>query len=289
MAEMVTPPRIDAFFKMLTVLNERYPECWPLLYQQIDRWMHEEMAELLRTESETYDWKVRCNKEVWADDVSNFDPNYPFEHLFHLAVHGAYAIKWWEDNFVWRGNKIQLRLKPMSSFLDGDAPIAQNREQHAITAFRHQLASGALAVPNLTREQLAPGDTGLSKRAAKKARLALAGNPFQTANAAALGTLPPAVAPPPALKWKNTCGFEICGQYNNGKCLAANAIGSAGPHTCLKHDQRIHACQSCGQPGHPASNCTSPAPYVKPVGKGGKGDKGKGKGGKGKGKGKGKR
>ena len=56
MADMVSPPRIDAFLKMLNALNSRYPECWPLLYQQIDRWMHEEMTELMRKESATYDW-----------------------------------------------------------------------------------------------------------------------------------------------------------------------------------------------------------------------------------------
>ena len=51
MADMVSPPRIDAFLTMLTTLNARYPECLPLQYQQIDRWMHEEMTELMRKES----------------------------------------------------------------------------------------------------------------------------------------------------------------------------------------------------------------------------------------------
>ena len=91
MADMVSPPRIAEFLKMLTTLNNRYPECWPLLYQQIDRWMHEEMTELMRKESGTYEWKVKKGKDVWSHEESSFDPDYPFDHLFWLSVHSNYA------------------------------------------------------------------------------------------------------------------------------------------------------------------------------------------------------
>ena len=151
-----------------------------------------------------------------------------------------------------------------------------------ITCFRQQLTSGAVTIPNIAQGNLVAGNDiqGLSKRAAKKAKLSAGATGWQEETTAA--------AAPVLKKWSHSGTVEICSQYNRGKCNETKTDGASGANTCLKHEHRIHACDSCGQPGHPASICPAPVSYSRPVkGKGKLGKaKGKGKNKKGKGKGK---
>ena len=79
--------------------------------------------------------------------------------------------------------------------------------------------------------------------------------------------------------------FEICQLSNRGQCNGQIRDSACGPHTCPNAD-RVHACNICGTPGHPATTCRN-APKsnkkkaaTKPAGSNdGKGGK-NGKGGK---------
>lgn len=74
-------------------------------------------------------------------DESEFDPDYPFDHLLWMSVNAEVANMWWQENFIWRADKIINRVKTMDGYLDCDAPIAKNREDHVITAFHQTLAA----------------------------------------------------------------------------------------------------------------------------------------------------
>ena len=81
-----------------------------------------------------------CFTSKMTEEESQFDPQYPFDHLLWMSVNAEIANKWWEENFVWQADKIINGVKPMREFLDGDAPIAADRERHVITAFQQTVA-----------------------------------------------------------------------------------------------------------------------------------------------------
>ena len=156
--------------------------------------------------------------------------------------------------------------------LEGDALVARNREEHAITCYRQSLeAARKVAPPPQPLQAVAE----LSKRQLKRQRQ-------EDESVQQLFK-----------KWTHSGKLEICGLYNKGKCTAVKSDGPSGPHTCSKREHLVHACECCGTHGHPASQCPTPVSCSNKMQKAGKGKskaavKGKGEG-KAKGKGKGSR
>ena len=142
MAQMVSPPCIGAYLRMIARLSRDYYSCWPLLYQQCDRWRFEQVPQLLRKQQAKYDrYITRYGSPPFSDEESYFDPDYPFDHLLWMSVNAEAANKRWQENFARRADKILHGIKKIGDFLDGDAPIAADREHHAITSFHQPAAS----------------------------------------------------------------------------------------------------------------------------------------------------
>lgn len=137
MAKMITPARIAGYFKKMSKLSENYCACWALQYQRDDRLRHEQLPELYRKEYARYDRRVARygTHGGYGDEESQFGPDYPLDHLLWMSANAEVANKWLQENFVWQADKILNKVKTLDEFLDGDAPIATNRENHAITSF----------------------------------------------------------------------------------------------------------------------------------------------------------
>ena len=136
MAKMVSPPRIGGYFKKMQYLSIGYSSCWPLQYQAGDRWGHEQIPVMHRKES------LRHNKRTlqgywpgYACEESEYHPDYPFHHLLWMSVNSEKANRWWYDHFQWPADKIAIRLKSLNDYVECDAPVAKDREDHAITSF----------------------------------------------------------------------------------------------------------------------------------------------------------
>jgi len=150
MAEMVSPPRIAAYSKKHIKYNHHYGACYPLWYQQEDRWRQEQWPEILRKEGNKYERRV--SRGLWQDDSAEeswYNPDSPFDHLLYLSVHSEAANRWWTENFLWQADKILSKTKGMGEYIECDAPISRNREAHVITSFHQTLATarGGSAAP----------------------------------------------------------------------------------------------------------------------------------------------
>ena len=78
----------------------------------------------------------------YTDEESEFNPDYPFDHILWLSVNGRVATKLWQDNFLRHADKIQHGVKKLAGILDGDAPIAIDRAHHAVTSFQQTPIGG---------------------------------------------------------------------------------------------------------------------------------------------------
>ena len=257
MANVVTPPRMGVYSNMIVEFNDKFPDCFSLLYQQDDRCRHELIPELLRTETELLEKRMAAG---WfpglTPEKSVLNPDYPWDHIYHLLVKGQESKDWWRDTFVHHATEVRHKIITVASTLDGDAPVAHSIAEHP---------SVVMHVP--TAVQVTHGSmSGLPSRppqqsAAKRRKIDahhgsppdIRGNPRnQGGNQATIGA-------PRVYAAKKEGGFEICQLYNRGKCNGAARAGACGPHTCANAD-RIHACNICGTAGHPSSDCSQRAP-----------------------------
>ena len=112
---------------MQSMCQERFPLCWALQYQQIDRYWHEWMPDLLRTERRSYQDRVRQYEATgfWPMDYassSEFHPHNPWGHIINQSVRSHGADKWWSVSFVWPAQQVTTKIKSESTFIDHDAP-----------------------------------------------------------------------------------------------------------------------------------------------------------------------
>ena len=162
---------------------------------------------------------------------STFDPDAPWNHVMHVAVKSSDARHWWSEQFLWQASQVVLKLKPLSQFLENDAPVAASVKDHASTAYVPPQPARA-PQPKAGRPE-APWE----KRKPP----------------------PGAAAPPPPAQKKPrtkdvTNKHSICHGFNTGKCTDA-AQGRCGPNSCAKRAQFIHACDVCGEVGHVRKDC----------------------------------
>ena len=76
-------------------LAKRYPTCWALQYQADDRWRREQIPELHRTESLRQNKRVHNGYMLGASgDESEFEPDYPFDHLLWMSVNSQQTFQW---------------------------------------------------------------------------------------------------------------------------------------------------------------------------------------------------
>ena len=183
-----------------------------------------------------------------------------------MSVNVQAPNKWWQGNFIRHADKIVHGVMRLGEFLVGDAPIASDREHHAIPSFHQSVSTSKPAV--------APFGNPTKEDKTRKKDYAPTGGHAQLGGAAQAEV-------GPMINLQQVNGFEIFLKFQSGKCVAVDANGAAGPHSCSKATNRIHECGVCGNIGHGANECRHGSNKRQ---KGGKGKGGKGKGGRGKGK-----
>ena len=76
MVDGVLPPRLTAFAVNMSAYDATHGhECWPLLYQCIDRFLHEHLPIMLRREDE------RLNAAIEKASFTDFKPSKPLGHI----------------------------------------------------------------------------------------------------------------------------------------------------------------------------------------------------------------
>ena len=199
-----------------------------------DRWRYEQFLQMLRKLQAQYDKHIKnYGRAPYTDEESEFNLDYPFDHILWLSVNGRAANKWWQDNFLRHADKIQHGVKKLAEILDGDAPIAIDRAHHAVTSI-HQTRIGGKPPP-ASAGHMIDTSKAQSDRARKKennckrkasANIPQGGRPTQRQNGGTQTT-----------KFHQAEGFEICQKYQTGKCTDVDANGPAGPHP---HMQQMH-------------------------------------------------
>ena len=255
MTGCVSPPRLTQLRNFMIEMNARYPDWYPLLYQCWDRWMFEMLPEWHRLQRQK--WDKRAARGVYqrvedVDDDSVFNYDYPLDHLIYMTVKNQECLKWFHDHFSWWAEATRKAV-PMSSLLEGDAPVANSVAEHASSAY-----TGQQGAPPAAPEHLY-GKGGAEPALSNKKRKQMAREAHRSAQA----------------EWRQpqaAAQNQVCRDFNEGNCKQ-HKQGPCGKFTCSKRDNCVHNCSTCGKPGHAAVDCYQ--------GKGkGKADKGKGKNGK---------
>ena len=102
MIDAVIPPWNIALGNKMRGCDELYgDECWPLLYQQFDRFLHEHLPRMLRREDEKLNKAILANASGYP--ATDFNPATPWGHIMFVATtdapEGAGEHRWWAVNF----------------------------------------------------------------------------------------------------------------------------------------------------------------------------------------------
>jgi hypothetical protein len=223
MAEILLPPRISAYFKMVSThwVKHTDPGLFAFWYQQEDRYRHEQIPDIKRLQMREYNEAItEYRTSGWWTPVkehgSTFDPDSPWDHVMLLAVRSSDARRWWTESFKDDATKVILKIKNITTLVEGDAPIASSIAEHISTPYVPPLPNKA---PKVKPE--APWKT-------PKAPHTPAGRPQHVSA--------------PTRRGKDiTNKFNICHGISNGKCTEVKS-GPCGPNSCSKKPQFIHAC-----------------------------------------------
>ena len=90
--------------------SRHYGSCWALQHQKDDRWRREQIPELLRKESKRHRKRIAFSRYgVYAGancDESEFDPDYPFDHLLWMSVNAEVANRWWQEDLFGKPTRL---------------------------------------------------------------------------------------------------------------------------------------------------------------------------------------
>lgn len=190
--------------------------------------------EIHRIEARKYDnkvWESKTNGGWWpftSSEESEYNPDAPWDHIYHQAVVSEFANRWWNENFIWPAQQIVSKAKPQGAFLGDDAPIANG--------FTRPMGDSS---PGLGKPTKRP--TGDGTKGGGKGQLQLQDQQTR----------------PEKRKFSDdTSGKkEICNMHNQGSCGNVVSDGAAGAFSCAKRPHTIHACDICVRPNHPSSAC----------------------------------
>ena len=164
-----------------------------------------------------------------TEEASFLDPSSPWDDILWKLVHGQEEKSWWQLHFIRKAMEIRGGIATLASAVAGDAPVA--------------------------------GQGSSNVRGGNRVNRPPATKPLEMPKGQA--TPPPRPTPKPANTNPGEPRFatgrkhgyhEICQLYNRGQCNGAIRDGLCGPFTCPNAD-RIHACNRCGVPGHPVTEC----------------------------------
>jgi hypothetical protein len=245
------PPWLIAFADMIGRFNAKYGDiCWPLLWQSVDRFWHEQMPRILRREEERYDRSITRRLPLGSmGDGPDYEPARPFNYVWWLAStddpEGLAEKCWWRENFIDNANLI-VNKTSVNTFIAGDAPVAAPHQHFASLAVGER-GSELSVQPSPGIGGGGPSLTdggGRGKGTGKKAGKDKQGDPGLKRKQ-------------PYEKLGNSFttdyqGTDICESYNLGKCQSAgNSV------RCPKKGvKRSHACSKCGKCGHPSTECS---------------------------------
>ena len=102
--------------------------------------MHEQIPDIKRLQCREYDEAItEYSTSGWWSPVkfegSTLNPDAPWNHVFHVAVRSSDARHWWSEQYLWQASQVVLKLKPLTHYLENDAPIAASAKDHASTAY----------------------------------------------------------------------------------------------------------------------------------------------------------
>ena len=229
---------LDLYGEHIRCLHETYgAQAWFLVYQADVRMRSEEFERIRRRLQAQHDRGAPAG--TGATDPVAFEPDKPWNAVFHRAVHAgdAEAQAFWTREVKDQAFLFLTRLRTVADV---------TKDGTASEAMASRGADGAL-------DHLAPPPEGGAQRANRKKRKAGPGSNQQP--------------PPRTPGWTDHSGGaqvksdpEVCNKYNSGICEEPCPWG------------RAHVCRGCGGP-HPITSC----PKGKGKGGPGQGDKGKGK------------
>ena len=162
---------------------------------------------------------------------STLDPDAPWNHIMLLAVRSSDARRWWTEQFKDDATKVILRIKNVSTLVEGDAPIAASVVEHASTPYVPQPPQKQPRQPQGPGKPQPKPPQGPGKSKA----------PWEK---------------PQKRNTDVTGKHKICHGFSNGKCTEV-AAGQCGPNSCAAKPMFIHACCLCGEVGHNGKSCTT--------------------------------
>ena len=300
--ELLGPPNIDCWLACWTVLQTclimmdcadvacliRYGKhivrlahtfgetCWPLLYQAECRYRREEMAWMLRDESDKY------NDALLAQTVyPHFNTNRPYAYLWTIATSKDFSW-YWTDHVKDKSFQVLIKHRQMNQFIDGDCPIAASASEHMATSgtieYTMGSSSSSSAVP-WVKPKGAPRNNGQpnprqsdAPAASRKGRKSFGkGKQHNVVN---------------GRYTTNRAGTPLCSGFQSGtchgKCGCVCPLDGFSAHHCDRclGDHGGDTPQSCNKiaPAQPPLGIsTRQAAASNPKGKGKKGGKGGGK------------
>ena len=131
MANAIWPPRMQKYHDMVRECCRRLPSTYALAYQQCDRYRKEIVPEIYRKEIKKHEHKIKLDVDPMAAEIeSTLDPDAPWSDIYWCMVNAMEWQIWWDDNFKFYAEKIESGQIRLIDTIDGDAPIATNRNQH---------------------------------------------------------------------------------------------------------------------------------------------------------------
>ena len=125
MAEILLPPRISAYFKMVRAhwLKHSGPGLFAFWYQQEDWYRHEQIPDIKRLQMREYNEAItEYRTSGWWTPVkehgSTSDPDSPWDHVMLLAVRSSDARHWWTESFKDDAIKVILKIKNITTLVE---------------------------------------------------------------------------------------------------------------------------------------------------------------------------
>ena len=212
------------------------PACWAIIYQADARMRRAGLETIRRAASrlldEAVDAEARGTRFYAPSNPYKFNPSRPWEFCYAMAINSEFsaAARYWKRFVEIPCNKVLQQNARVESFLDTDAIISANTNEHLATGGMQSDNSRILRQPALGRNPpvklKATGNPSITNQEKNDASLAMetAAGKFVT----------------------NRGGISLCGPYQHGACKLLKGKCPKGlAHQCDKCLQNNHGSKDC--------------------------------------------